>query len=179
MAYDNWEPRRKRSVWKGLVAGLAGGLVASWTMNEFQKGWSAAAERLSPDGSNGKSRNSGGSSEDPTGETAHAISKKLLGKPLTQEQKKKAGPVVHYAFGTLLGGLYGATSEVVPKVKMAAGLPYGVAVFVGADEIALPALKLSQGPTAYPVSRHLYALSSHLVWATTTDVVRRLVRGVL
>lgn len=176
MAY-NWETRRKRSVWKGLVAGLAGGLVASWTMNEFQKGWSAASERLSSDG---KSRHqSGSSSEDPTGKTAHVISKKLLGRPLTQEQRKKAGPVVHYAFGTLLGGLYGATSEVVPKVKMAAGLPYGAAVFVGVDEIALPALKLAEGPTAYPVSRHLYGLSSHLVWATTTDVVRRLVRKIL
>ena len=27
------------NVWKGLVAGLAGGLVASWTMNHFHAAW--------------------------------------------------------------------------------------------------------------------------------------------
>lgn len=176
MAYD-WEPRSNRSVWKGLVAGLAGGLVASWTMNEFQKGWSAAANALS----DGKSRRAEKQdpAEYPTGKTAHAIAKKVLGKPLTQEQKRKAGPVVHYAFGTMLGGLYGAASELVPKVKMAGGVPYGAAVFLGADEIALPALNLSKGPAAYPVSRHVYGLTSHIVWATTTDAVRRLVRWAL
>ena len=32
------------NVWKGLVAGLAGGLVASWTMNQFQAAWTRIAE---------------------------------------------------------------------------------------------------------------------------------------
>ena len=26
-------------MWKGVVAGLAAGLVASWTMNQFQAAW--------------------------------------------------------------------------------------------------------------------------------------------
>ena len=30
---------RQGDVWKGLVAGLVGGLVASWTMNRFQDVW--------------------------------------------------------------------------------------------------------------------------------------------
>jgi hypothetical protein len=33
------------SVWKGLVAGLAGGLVASWTMNQFQAAWRRVAAK--------------------------------------------------------------------------------------------------------------------------------------
>jgi len=32
------------NVWKGLVAGLAGGLVASWTMNQFQAAWTRIQE---------------------------------------------------------------------------------------------------------------------------------------
>ncbi len=165
-----WE---ERSVWKGLVSGLVGGFVASWTMNEFQKGWDAASNAIS-DGNAKKKANE--PAEYPTGKTAHAIAKKVLGKPLTQEQRKKAGPIVHYAFGTLLGGLYGATSEFVPKFRTAAGVPYGAAVFVGADEVALPALKLAKWAPAYPVSRHLYGLASHIVWSTTTEGVRRLMR---
>lgn len=29
---------------KGTIAGLVGGLVASWTMNQFQAAWSEATE---------------------------------------------------------------------------------------------------------------------------------------
>ena len=36
--------RRHGDVLKGLVAGLAGGLVASWTMNQFQAAWTKATE---------------------------------------------------------------------------------------------------------------------------------------
>jgi len=52
--------------------------------------------------------------------------------------KKKGGTVVHYAFGAVMGAVYGAAAEVAPPVKSLAGLPYGAALFVGADEIALP-----------------------------------------
>ena len=31
-------------LWKGLAAGLIGGLVASWTMNRFQDVWSKLAK---------------------------------------------------------------------------------------------------------------------------------------
>jgi putative membrane protein len=78
-----------------------------------------------------------------------------------------------------MGGLYGATSELSSKIRMAGGVPYGVAVFLGADELALPALKLAKGAAEYPISTHLYGLTSHIIWATTTDAVRRLVRKIL
>lgn len=167
-----WE---QRSVWKGLVSGLVGGFVGSWTMNEFQKGWDKAANAMS----DGKPKKKVEPAEYPTAKTAQAIAKTIVRKPLTQEQKRKAGPVVHYAFGTLLGGLYGATSEFVPKFRTAAGVPYGAAVFAAADEVALPALKLAKWAPEYPVSRHMYGLSSHIVWSTTTEAVRRLMRWAL
>ncbi|MGH9735961.1 MAG: DUF1440 domain-containing protein [Candidatus Acidiferrales bacterium] len=164
---------RQRSVWRGLVAGLAGGFVASWTMNEFQKGWSAAADAIADGKPKKKPQDP---AENTTAKTADAIVQRLLGRPLSREQKRKAGPIVHYAFGTMLGGLYGAASEVIPQIRIGNGVPYGTAVFVGVDEIALPALKLAKGPTEYPVSTHLYGLASHVVWSATTEGVRRLVR---
>ena len=33
------DSRGEGDVWKGLAAGLIGGLVASWTMNRFQDVW--------------------------------------------------------------------------------------------------------------------------------------------
>jgi putative membrane protein len=49
-------------------------------------------------------------------------------------------------------------------------------VWLGADEIGVPALGLSGPPTQYPLSVHLYALASHLVYGFTTELVRRTLR---
>ena len=38
--------RDDNNVWKGLAAGLIGGLVASWTMNRFQDVWSQVAKGI-------------------------------------------------------------------------------------------------------------------------------------
>lgn len=163
--------RRQRSAWKGLVAGLAGGLVASWGMNQFQKVLAKAAH----------SRDNGHRSEeeDITAKTADAVYHAISGRHLDKEGRRKGGAIVHYAFGTALGGAYGAAAEVMPRVKAYGGLPYGALVFAGVDEAALPLLKLSKKPQEYPVSTHLYALSSHLAYAAAADGVRRLVRRLL
>ena len=38
--------RDHNNVWKGLAAGLIGGLVASWTMNRFQDVWFKIAKGI-------------------------------------------------------------------------------------------------------------------------------------
>jgi hypothetical protein len=58
-----------------------------------------------------------------------------------------------------------------------AGVPFGAILFAGADEVALPALGLSDKPAAYPLSTHVYGLVSHAVYGVTTETVRRIVRG--
>ena len=176
------------SIWKGMVAGLAGGLVASWTMNQFQAAWTRIAEgsekphgaqSMQPsEGSSGDEAQDTAEQDDATVETAKAISK-VFGHELQESEKKPAGAAVHYAFGTVSGGLYGALAEVSPEVTSAAGLPFGAAFWLLADEISVPLLGLSKGPTEYPVSTHAYALASHLVYGVTAELSRRAVRQVL
>jgi uncharacterized membrane protein YagU involved in acid resistance len=48
-----------------------------------------------------------------------------------------------------------------------------------ADEVTLPALGYSKSPMEFPLSTHVYALVSHLVYGWTTEIVRRAVRKVL
>jgi putative membrane protein len=84
---------------------------------------------------------------------------------------------VHYAFGALMGGVYGASAEANPAANALAGIPFGAILFAAADEVALPALGLSDKPAAYPLSTHLYGLVSHAVYGVTTETVRRIVRG--
>jgi putative membrane protein len=171
---------QRKSIWKGTVAGLAGGLAASWVMNEFQVGCSAAAKKLKQNGNSSKSNHQKSEeSEDATMKTAGKISETVLNRPLTKEQKKKGGPVVYYAFGAAMGALYGAMAERVPEVKYGFGLPFGAALFVGADEIAVPALGLARSPLETKPRDHLYGLVSHFVYGTTTELVRRGIRNYL
>ena len=177
------------NVWKGLVAGLAGGLVASWTMNQFQAAWTRIAEGMEKphgaqsmqpaDGSKQEQQPDTGEQEDATVKAAKAISENVLGHELQENEKKPAGAAVHYAFGTLTGGLYGALAEVTPQVTTAAGIPFGAAFWLMADEVAVPLLGLSKGPTEYPPSTHAYALASHLVYGLTAEMSRRALRQVL
>ncbi len=58
-------------------------------------------------------------------------------------------------------------------------MPFGAAVWLVADDAVVPALGFSKAVTEYPLSTHAYALSSHLVYGLTTDVVRRLVHKLI
>jgi putative membrane protein len=154
-----------------------GVLVASWTMNQFQKVWSAAEKEITGGKQGQGSENGSEDAEDATMKTADRISEALQGRHLTKDEKKKAGPVVHYAFGALMGAVYGASVEVNPAANALARIPFGAILFAAADEVALPALDLSDKPAAYPLSTHLYGLVSHAVYGVTTETVRRIVRG--
>ena len=174
-------------VLKGLVAGLAGGLVASWTMNQFQALWTKVAESVehaqsgssSDKGGEGGEQQSSEGQDDATVKAASAISEGIFDHKLTKSEKKLAGPAVHYALGTSVGGLYGAAAELAPEVSAGIGLPFGAAFWLVADETAVPLLGLSKAPTEYPLSTHVYALASHFVYGLTTEVVRRAVRNAL
>src|SRR5215216_3023752 len=98
------------NVWKGLIAGLAGGLVASWTMNQFQAAWTKLAENsekshgaqsMQPtNGSSGDQTEDINEQDDATVETAKVISENVFGHELQENEKEAAGAAVHYVFGT-------------------------------------------------------------------------------
>ncbi len=160
-------------VWKGMVAGLIGGLVASWTMNQFQALLSKLAE--SPQQSSQPQQQAQQSDMDKpaTLKMAEKVARAVLHRELRPDEEKIAEPLVHYVYGTAWGGIYGALAEAEPVTAKAIGLPFGAALWLAGDEIAVPAFGLSKGPTEYPVSSHLQALASHAVYGVTTDVVRR------
>jgi Protein of unknown function (DUF1440) len=175
------------NILKGFAAGLIGGLIASWTMNRFQELWTRLANnedrKQSAQASLQKSRRvekqSNNEEQDTTVRAASAISESLFHHKLTESEKKIAGPAVHYSLGTAVGGLYGAVAEVAPEVTASAGLPFGAAFWLLVDEGAVPLLGFSKGPMDYPLSTHVYALTSHFVYGLTVEVTRQIVRKIL
>ena len=179
--------RDEANIWKGLAAGFVSGLVAGWTMNQFQKTWTKLAEgfekshgaqSLQPSEDSAKVVNDG-QQDDATIEVAEIVSSDVFGHELQESEKETAGAVVHYGFATSVGAFYGGLAEYAPVITTKAGLPFGVVFWALADEIAVPLLGLSKGPTEIPVSTHAYALSSHLVYGLTAEVTRRGVRNLL
>ncbi len=186
--------RTEPNVWKGLAAGLAGGLAASVVMNQFQallgrlmedtdrSHGAQSLQKGSPDYGVSRELQERGvddEQDDAPMRVANVVSEVILDRDLTKEEKHAAGTLVHYAFGTTTGAFYGVAAETVPVVTAGAGLPFGAFVWLTADEGMVPALGLSKPPTEYPLSIHAYALASHLVYGLTTEVVRRAVRRVL
>jgi uncharacterized membrane protein YagU involved in acid resistance len=185
---------RDGDVLKGLAAGVVGGLVASIVMNGFQAllGRQFAGEERShgaqslqqgtPQQGVGRELEAEGKDEpedDATERLANAVSVAVFKHELTEREKSLAGTALHYAMGTTSGALYGAVAELVPAATAGAGLPYGVAVWLIADEGIVPAVGLSKSPAEYPLWIHLYSLSTHLVYGLTTELVRRAVRKAL
>ncbi len=186
--------RKEGNVLKGLAAGIVAGLAAAWTMNQFQAAWSRLTEGeershgaqslqqgSAQHGVGGELRSRGKDEEqdDAPERLANAIEVAALDHELTEREKEAAGTAFHYAMGATSGALYGAVAEIIPGVKAGAGLPFGAAVWVIADEGVVPVLGLSKSLTEYPISTHAYTFTSHLVFGLTAEVVRRAVRNVM
>jgi hypothetical protein len=110
-------------------------------------------------------------------QAASAIAEPLLGRRLSEREKEIGGPVMHYLFGAAAGALYGAAAEVDDSSTRGSGIPYGIGVWLLADEIGMHAAGFATKPTDYPVSRHAATLATHIVFGLTVEGVRRLVRG--
>ena len=154
-----------------VAAGLVGGLAASWVMTRFHValyggGLTGVEEPQSH-------RPVDGGRHDPATKMADVAVTAVTSAPLTQAEKRVAGPVVHYLFGASMGALYGGLAHAWPAATAGAGVPFGVGVWLLADEIALPALGLAEGPQAYPFSTHAEMLAAHVVFGLTTHAVTR------
>ena len=161
-------------IMKGLLAGVAGGLLASFLMEQFQAGWSAASEAMS------SPKRRGGRKPDPTTvKAANLVTEKITGRKIPAGYKPLAGEAVHYGMGASSAAVYGVLAEVAPLVTAGDGAGFGAGLWLVADELAVPKAGLSKPPREIPLTTHLYALTSHLVYGWITEAVRRAVRRAL
>ena len=153
---------------RGAFIGLIAGLVGAGAMSVGHR----VAGTLHP-----KAEAAPGSGEpDPTVKVASAITRGV-GYELPPAQEPRAGSVVHYAFGGTVGALYGAVAESLPKAAAGVGLPFGIAVWLGAHVVTVPALGLAQPPSRRPLGQETEELGLHLVYGATTEIFRRLMSG--
>jgi uncharacterized membrane protein YagU involved in acid resistance len=171
---------------RGVVAGVAGGLVASWVMNQFMAGPGKELQKTVQNDEQNKQdeqealQSAAEPQEDATMKAADRIVNAVTGgRHLSWEEKQNAGPVVHYAFGAAMGGIYGGLAEWKPEVTKGFGTNFGTVLFGGADLLAVPALGLSGQTGKTEPAKLASPFAAHLVYGITTELVRRIVRAIL
>ena len=176
----------KRSMWNGLVAGAVAGLAGALAMNQVQRiAARAGSGREADDATIGLPRTGRGpqpaqaighGSNDAPTRVADAVTSSV-GIPLSSPRTRQmAGEFVHLAFGAVTGAVYGAAVELNPRLRAAAGVPFGVAVWALADEGIVPALGLKRSPREASAGLHAYSFTSHVVYGAATELVRSALR---
>jgi hypothetical protein len=163
------------SMVNGIIAGAIGGLVGTWAMSEVQRLWTRTVDDDVPESAGGKhdardwqERHEGQNSNELA---AQAAARFFIGRPLDRAELRIAAPIMHYSFGSLVGALYGSLLNRRP-VDAASGAAFGTALWLTADEIAMPLLGLSQPTTRRPLEMHLQSLAAHLVYGVTAELAR-------
>jgi uncharacterized membrane protein YagU involved in acid resistance len=179
---------KQPSVLRGIITGAAAGIAATLIMDQFLKLTSAGqksvekqmklAEGQSPweiAHEQTQQEQQAAQQEGSTEKVARKIAE-ATGKTLDKDKKKTAGQAVHYTFGTLMGIVYGVSAELVPEATTGAGTAFGTLLFFGADEVAVPAFRLSPAPDQTPATDHLQHWAAHVVYGGSLELVRGIVR---
>lgn len=180
--------RRPAAAFPAIATGLAAGAIATYAMDQFLKlassgqkaiekqqklaegesEWAVAHEQALEERQEAEQESSNEKVARKIAESA--------GHHLSPEEKKTAAQAVHYSFGTLVGALYAVTAELLPEATTGGGAAFGTALFLTADEIAVPAFRLGPTFSETPLSSHLEYWAAHVVYGVTLDLSRNLIR---
>lgn len=152
-------PEHERSLVKGMLAGLVGGLVATAAKS--------LGERIFPPRTHGE--------PDPP----ELLAEKISGHSLTPSQTEAAAETIHWGFGALAGAAYGGLAEYYPAATNKEGASFGMALAALTHENALPALGLSAAPQDQTTREHTSEMATHIVYGVVTEVVRSAIRKFL
>jgi putative membrane protein len=147
---------RERSIAKGALAGLIGGLAGA--------GAKALAEQMLPPRVQGQT-------PPPV-----VLVEQVAGHPLPPSQQQIAMRTIHWGFGAAAGAIYGALVEVEPSLAAWRGAAFGLALNRLTHESILPRMGLSAPKDAQPAQERISEWVTHAVYGIFTDSVRRVVR---
>ncbi len=147
-----------------LVLGAGAGLIAAWAMEEAQKAIAEAAQAAGAPPASG---------EPSTVKAADRVSLEFSGQPIVEAKRERAGRIVHYVTGGLLGALYTAVADQLPFVTAGFGGLFGLGVTALLDEGLVPALGFSAQASEAPIERHAEGVAAHLVFGSALEAARR------
>jgi hypothetical protein len=164
---------------KDIVAGAIGGLAGTLAMNYTQRLWTRGADGGAPQSAAGphdardwQERTEGQNSNEIA---AQMVARATIGRPLSERELAIAAPTIHFSFGAAVGAMYGAYLGTFARHR-GSGTALGSALWLTADEMAMPLLGLSRSTLQRPLEMHCQSFVAHLVWGVVTDRVGRATR---
>ena len=148
----------KPNLLKGLLAGVAAGLVAT-----AAKG---LVEKFYPPHTHGELQPS------------EILTEKLAGHHLSPSTKAAAAQTIHWGFGAVAGA-YGMLAELYPAATARNGAQFGVVLATLTHESVFPKLGLAAEPEDQDVREQSSEMISHVVYGVVTETVRSVIRRVL
>jgi hypothetical protein len=190
--FEEHQVSHQQNRWQGFVAGMAGGIVGLLAMRFY---WDEIAPLLKAE----ERPESSGTAvypnsldlddislvgrhyrqdETATGALGRLLYQRFTGRQPQTETKELLSQLIHWGYGILQGGLYGAIYTPDAGADPTDGLIYASGLWLFGDELAVPLLGLQGGPTAVPPEQHLNRWGAHLAYgmgtAMTTHLLRRL-----
>jgi putative membrane protein len=147
---------RERSILKGALAGLIGGLAGA--------GAKVLAEQVFPPRVQGQT-------PPPV-----VLAEQMAGRPLPPVQQQTAMHGIHWGFGAAAGAVYGALVEIEPTLGAWRGAAFGLTLNKLTHESILPRMGLSRPKEVQPTQERISEWVTHAVYGIFTDSVRRIVR---
>ena len=148
--------KSSRSLAKGFLAGVVGGLAGA--------GVKMLAEEFFPPRSQGQA-------PPPV-----ILAEQVAGHDLPETQQKVALHTIHWVFGALAGGVYGALVELEPSLAAWRGAAFGITLNRITHEALLPKMGLAAPTGEQPTQERLSEWITHAAYGVGTDTVRRFVR---
>ena len=104
------------------------------------------------------------------------LTERILETSLSESEKEAAEKSVHWTFGTVTAGMYGAVAEIAPQASAGLGLPFGTALYMSTHGSTLPALGLERDQ---PAERRVNEYITHLMYGASVELPRKYVRKLL
>ncbi len=151
--------RQERSLAKGILAGLAAGIIATAAKT--------VAEKIYPPRKHGEP------------EPPAVLAEKVSGHSLAPATKAVAAETIHWGFGMATGAAYGALAEFYPAATSREGVNFGLTLMALTHETALPAMGLSAPGSAQTTREKASEMASHIIFGLVTETVRKTVRKLI
>ncbi len=199
--------KRRTKPLAGLAAGLVGGLVATWVLDNYHRGAAAAARLgsgdpaeesafhtstspapsstapLHGDAATGRAESSAFGRADASAVSTPPSRPGLpVGSTVPSIPLLPAKPQMRYLTGALAGAIYGISVELVPMARSGYGTGFASLLFLGGPDVLAPFLPsgVLPGSEAKTGKDALPGgISAHLVYGATLETVRRMLRWVL
>ncbi|HEX7021697.1 MAG TPA: DUF1440 domain-containing protein [Trueperaceae bacterium] len=151
-----------------MILGAVAGLAAAWVMGQVTSTMYQHEDRTAREAED----------EARDGKMSYGIAAEkaahLMGRELSDQQRKRYGTAIHWGIALAAGAMYGALRDRVPGLVAGRGLAFGTGFFLLVDEGANTLLGLTPPPQAFPWQAHARGLVGHLVYGVTTEALLEL-----